>query len=171
MVREGRLKHLSSRHRLFGGAGLQSGMIIPFSHNRVIRYTFWLLMQAGKKAKAYDIYVNRRVSAYLVPKDGTHTFVLFSEDCRAVSSFPLKMHANVDSTDLLSTEWLLRMLKESDQTALINFAREPVRLILTSVTKLLGYGILINLLYYYFVKETCTYIGLGRTLVVTFNVI
>lgn len=87
--------------------------------------------------------MNRRVSAYLVSKDGTHTFVLFSEDCRAVSSSPLMMLANTESTDLLSTEWLLHMLKESDQKALTNFAREPVRLILTSVTKLLRYDILI----------------------------
>ncbi|KDQ21182.1 hypothetical protein BOTBODRAFT_25607 [Botryobasidium botryosum FD-172 SS1] len=108
VVREGRLKHLSSRHRLYG-----SGLA---------------------PSQKYDVYINRRVSGYLIPMNGSHTFLYFSEDCRAGSSLFLENHSRTDPT---STHWLLKTLKESEPKRLASFGDEPAGLILTILTKLL----------------------------------
>ncbi|KAI0321402.1 hypothetical protein OF83DRAFT_311254 [Amylostereum chailletii] len=111
VVREGRLKQLSSRHRLFGnGSSLGNGPV------------------------GYDAYINRRVTSYLVPMDGMHTFLFFSEDCQFASSFPL--HKTVHS-DPISTEWLLHELKQTDPALRAQYTEEPIGLILAIVTKLL----------------------------------
>lgn len=108
VVREGRLKQLSSRHRFYG-AGLTG-------------------------VQSHDVYINRRTSGYLIPMDGFYTFVYLAEDCRAVSSLPLQA---TERTQPLCTEWFMRNLKEAETETLVKFTKEPVGIILEVVKQLL----------------------------------
>jgi len=110
VVREGRLKQLSSRHRLFGDR-LKPGL-----------------------TNTYDVYVNRRASLYLVPKGDHHTLLYFYEDCQSISSWPLERNK---FTDPVSTEWVFNMLKEAAQSDRVHFAQEPVGLVLKILRRLL----------------------------------
>jgi len=124
VVREGRLKHLSSRHRLFLASGGPGESI----HLDEIAYRL-------QRTATRDVYINRRVSAYLIPgTNGRNTFIFFSEDCQAASSFPLSSNSR---TDPISTEWFLRTLRETDKDILKKYTKEPVGVILRIVTKLL----------------------------------
>jgi hypothetical protein len=111
VLRQGRLKHLSSQHRLYGP--------LPYT-----------------QATECGVYINRRVSVYLVPNNGCHTFVYFSEDCRAVSSIPLRDHPR---TDPISTEWFIGTLKETPPEIFLAYQKEPVGIILNILRRLMKY--------------------------------
>ena len=92
------------------------------------------------EAERYEVYVNRRVSGYLVPHDNIHTLVYFSEDCPVISSVPLDSHAR---TDPISTEWFIAALKTTDREMRKKWTQEPVGLMVKCVRKLLGYATVI----------------------------
>ena len=90
------------------------------------------------EAEKYEVYVNRRVSGYLVPHDKIHTLVYFSEDCPVISSIPLDSHVR---TDPISTEWFIAALKSTEREMRKKWTQEPVGLMIKCVRKLLGYEI------------------------------
>lgn len=129
VVREGRLKQLSSRHRFYG-AGLTGGML--FDQTVLAR----CLTLKVASVQSHDVYINRRTSGYLIPTDGFYTFVYLAEDCRAVSSLPLQ---TTERTQPLCTEWFMRNLKEAETETLVKITKEPVGIILEVVKQLLRY--------------------------------
>jgi len=132
VVREGRLKQLSSRHRFYG-SGLTGGML--FDQTVLAR----CLTLEVASVQSHDVYINRRTSGYLIPMNGFYTFVYLAEDCRAVSSLPLQP---TERTLPLCTEWFMRNLKEAETETLIKFTKEPVGIILEVVKQLLRYLVL-----------------------------
>lgn len=132
VVREGRLKQLSSRHRFYG-SGLTGGML--FDQTVLAR----CLTLEVASVQSHDVYINRRTSGYLIPMNGFYTFVYLAEDCRVVSSLPLQ---STERTQPLCTEWFMRNLKEAETETLIKFTKEPVGIILEVVKQLLRYLVL-----------------------------
>ena len=123
------------------------GIVYSEGGCQLVCLVFFCAIQRAEQprdSEGYEAYINRRVSGYLIPTNGMHTFIFLSEDCLSVSSF--QMYPTRESHPI-STEWFLKELKSMDLSYRKLYVEEPLGLVLDIMKELIRYRCLLIFLH------------------------